>query len=180
MKKVLLSLVFTTFMFWGCAENTSLTGPEKIESQNTFLKINAEKASLMKKSEVSKTIDGKRGGLIRINLAAEEDDFGARGWLYFGRKSFDGKKVITVKTDKEYAALDFYPEGIDLNKPARLTVLFKGLDLEENSDIDFQYIDENGNLAPVDYRKLIVYKKLGWVIVIDARLNHFSRYGFTK
>ena len=88
--------------------------------------------------------------------------------------------MITIKTDKEYAALDFYPEGIDLNKHARLIVLFKGLNLEDTNNIDFQYIDENGNLALVDYRKLIVYKELGWVIVIDARLNHFSRYGFTR
>ena len=100
--------------------------------------------------------------------------------MYFGRNSFEGKKEITIKTDKEYAALDFYPEGIDLSKPARLTVLFKGIDLDDDNDIDFQYIDEIGNLAPVDYRKLIVYKELGWIIVVDARLSHFSRYGFTK
>lgn len=179
MKKVLLILLILGFGFWGCSENTNLTEPAKIETQKTFLKVNAEKASLMKRSEVSKIINGKRGGIVSINLAAEDDDFGARGWLSFSRNSFEGRKRITIKTDNEYAALDFHPEGIELNKPARLTVIFKGLDLDEDG-VDFQYIDENGNLAPVDYRRLIVNKRLGWVIVMDAKLEHFSRYGFTR
>lgn len=179
MKKVLLILLIAGFGFWGCSENTSLTEPTKIETQSAFLKLKAGKVSLLKQSEVTKTIDGERGGIVRINLE-DEEDFGAKGWLFFSKGSFEGSQDITIKTDTEFAALDFYPEGISLEKPARLTVIFKGIEFDDDEPIDFQYIDENDNLASVDYSRLIVYRELGWVIVVDAKLYHFSRYGFTK
>ena len=180
MKKVLLILLIFGFGFWGCSENTSLTEPTKIETQSAFLKLKTGQVSLLKQSEVTKTIDGERGGIVRINLEDEEENYGARGWIYFGHGSFEGSQDITIKTDTEFAALDFHPEGISLEKPARLTVIFKGIEFDDDSPIDFQYIDEDDNLASVDYRRLIVYRELGWVIVIDAKLDHFSRYGFTK
>ena len=192
MKKVLLFIFILGLGVWGCSDNTNLTGPEKIDSQKSFLKTTPNSSSLLMKTTASKTIDGDFGGIIPLRLESNNEEYGAKGWLYFPRESFDGTEVISVSIANNVAALDFSPSGIPLFKPARLTVKFNGVEFDDNQDdesdddleneskIDFRYIATDGSLAPVDYRKLIVNKKHGWVIVIDAKLDHFSRYGFTK
>jgi len=180
MKKVLLILLITGFGFWGCSENSNLTEPTNVENQRTFLKVDNAQISLLKSSEVSKVIDGDRGGIVFINLASEDEEFGAMGWLYFPRNSFDGKERIVISTNSDVAALDFEPSGLQLDKPAVLTLKFSGLNINSADDIDFQYFDEDGNLETVEYRRLIVNADAGWAIVVGAKLNHFSRYGFTK
>jgi hypothetical protein len=180
MKRVLLLVLIVGFGFWGCSESTSLTEPTKVESQRTFLKVNDAQASLLKKTITSKEINGNRGGMIFINLASEDGEYGAKGWMYFPRNSFNGVEEISATINSGFAALDFAPSGLEFAKPARLTLKFSGLDLDRNDDVDFQFINENGDLETVDYRRLIVNKRAGWAIVVSAKIDHFSRYGFTK
>ena len=182
MKKVLLFLSIFAFGIWGCSENTNLTGPEKIDSQQTILKTTSNSSAMLTKTTASKTINGDFGGLIPLNLESEDEETGAKGWLYLPRNSFDGEKTISVTVVDGLAALDFEPSGTSFELPAHLTVQFNGVEFDDDDtdDIDFQFIASDGSLVPVEYRKLIVNKKYGWVIVIDAKLEHFSRYGFTK
>jgi hypothetical protein len=188
MKKVLLILLMVGFGFWGCSENTSLTEPTKIESQRSFLKVSNVQSSLLKESDVSKEIDGERGGIVFLNLQSEDEEYGAKGWIYFPRNSFEGVEVISATINDDVAAIDFEPGGLVFDKPARLTLKFSGLefddddhdDHESDGEIDFQFINENGDLETVDYRRLIINKRAGWAIVVNAEINHFSRYGFTK
>jgi hypothetical protein len=180
MKKVLLIVALFGFGIWGCSENANLTGPEKSETQQSFMKVATNNSTMLMKTSVSKVIDGDRGGIVWINLQSEDKEFGAFGALWFKRGSFDGKENISVSLADGIAALDFEPSGIPLDKAAILTATIKGLDLNDGDDIDFKYIDENGNLASVDYRRLIVNKRRGWVTVIGAKLEHFSRYGWTR
>lgn len=182
MKKVLFTLLIISLAFWGCSEDTNLTGPEKIDAQKSFLKVLPNSSNMLIKTTASKTIDGDFGGLIPLNLESVNEEYGAKGWLYFPRESFDGTETISVTIANDIAACDFGPSGIQLDSPARLTLKFNGVEFngDDDDEIDFQYIDSNGGLATVDYRKLIVNKNQGWVIVIDAKLDHFSRYGFTK
>ena len=180
MKKVVLLVLFLGFSFWGCSENSSVTEPVSVQHQRTILKVDNSQMQLLKRTEVSKNINGESGGVVFINIASEDEEFGAMGWLYFPRNSFEGEKTISATMLDGLAALDFQPSGSVFDKPARLTLKFKGLNINSEDDIDFQYINENGNFETVDYRRLIVNARAGWVIVVGAKLNHFSRYGFTK
>jgi hypothetical protein len=143
---------------------------------------------LLKESDVSKEIDGERGGIVFLNLQSEDEEYGAKGWIYFPRNSFEGVEVISATINDDVAAIDFEPGGLVFDKPARLTLKFSGLefddddhdDHESDGEIDFQFINENGDLETVDYRRLIINKRAGWAIVVNAEINHFSRYGFTK
>lgn len=180
MKKVLLIVALFGFGIWGCSENSNLTGPEKNDSQQSFLKVATNNSTMLMKTTVSKEIDGDRGGIVWIRLESNDEELGALGALWFKRDSFDGKDDISVTMVDGLAALDFGPSGIALDKAAILTVTIKGLELNNDDDIDFQYFNENGELTPVEYRRLIVNKRRGSVTVIGAKLEHFSSYGFTK
>lgn len=180
MKKVLFIVALVSFGIWGCSENTNLTGPQKSETQQSFLKVATNNSSILMKTSVSETIDGDIGGLIRINLESADEEFGAKGTLYFSEDSFEGIKVISISIAEGLAALDFGPPETNFDSPASLTLKFNGIDFgDDDGEVDFQYMD-GGELFTVDYRKLIVNRKHGWVMVIDAKLDHFSRYGFTK
>lgn len=182
MKKILLVISILGFGIWGCADNQSLISPEKIESQKGFLKVTTDNLSLEKRKSSSELIDGEIGGIVSVHL--EKRDIEATGWLYFGKESFEGKEKISVDLVNGLMALDFEPSGIPLLKPAILTVKFTGFEIDDEDEyegqLDFQYIDENGSLAPVEYDELIIDKRHESITVVNARLYHFSRYGFTK
>ncbi|MDA3859979.1 MAG: hypothetical protein PF445_02020 [Melioribacteraceae bacterium] len=182
MKKALLTIVLLSFGIWGCSENTSITAPEKSDSQQSFLKVTASSSSELMKKSVSETIDGEDGGMIKIRIGRKE--IHAKGWLDFPEDSFEGEEKISIRLAEDFAALDFEPSGIPLELPALLTLTFSGLELEGydeiEDEIEFQYIDEDGNLKSVDYETLIVKRDRGRVTVVRAELKHFSRYGFTK
>ena len=186
MKKVLLLVLALGIVFWGCSESTSLIGPEKAEVQNSFLKVDYNNSTtLMKKKTVnSKLIDGKKGGKLKIDLKMGEVK--AKGNLKFKKNSFSGPQNITVDlafADGE-AALEFGPKDLDIDPAALLTVKITGIhfvDEDTAENFGFFYLDEDSNrFEVVDYKKIIINKKHGWIKVVNAELTHFSRYGFAR
>ena len=147
----------------------------------------------MKKADPNTaTIVAAKGGKIKIKL--ESGSVSAKGDLKFEKNNTftidDGKEEVEVKSAEitvtlagdGLAALDFGPDGLNLEKPALLTVTFKGIDFEKGAkaeDFDFLYIDGD-QLSPVIYKKIIIDKKKRWIKVVNAELYHFSRYGFTR
>jgi len=190
MKKVLLIIFALGFGFWGCSENTTLTGPENVQSQQSFLKINSGNSStLMKTTTNGGTIFAAEGGKIKIDL--ESGSTSVKGRIKFKKKNIfteNGSKVesaditIDLAVNDDVAALDFGPSGLKLDKPAILTVKFTGIDFAEGATAeDFNFLYLSGNeLAQVEYKKIIIDKKHRWIKVVNAELTHFSRYGFTK
>jgi hypothetical protein len=73
---------------------------------------------------------------------------------------------------------------MDFNKPAELSLSFEGIDLEElnltSADYDFVFIDDNGDTEVVGYNAIHVNESQGKIWVTKAKINHFSRYAFTR
>ncbi len=184
MKKLLLVVLALGIVFWGCSENTSLTGPEKADVQNSFLKVddNSSTTLMEKKTVISKEIDGEKGGKVKINL--KQGKVKAKGNLNFKKGVFSDEETIEVSLVGGMAAFDFYPESIEFNegKHALLTVKISGIKFKKGDsveDFDFFYIDSD-KLYEVEYKKIIIDKKHKWIKVVDAQLTHFSRYGFNR
>lgn len=190
MKKVLLIVLTLGIGFWGCSDNTSLTGPEKTDVQTSFLKVTDYNSSaLMKKADPNTAvINAAKGGKVKISLKSES--VSAKGDLKFKKNNTFTineaeveSELITVSLAGDgLAALDFEPDGLNLENPAILTVKFTGIDFDKDDkpdDYDFLYIDGDV-LSPVPYQKIVIDKKGRWIKVVKAELTHFSRYGFTR
>lgn len=199
MKVALSGFLLITLFFFSCDSNTFFP----TESPD-YLTHNPDDASLYKLTgfeqlitlppksalykdsifSVSQTINGEDGGNITLEkyyVSASGDSIAIHANLIIQKHSFVGTEMITMTVDSEYAALQFYPEMVFL-KPLRLFQKFSGLNLQgiPTGTIDFVYVTDEGNIVPVEKGKVQVVKPQGVVRVMNAKLEHFSRYGWIR
>jgi len=97
--------------------------------------------------------------------------------------SFSGQRRINLTIDKDFAVVHCLP-AMEFKFPLTVVQTFTGLDLQdfqsEQEDFDFVYIKKNGNIEEVERTSIIVNKTLGILTVLNAKLNHFSRYGWVR
>jgi len=182
MKKVLLIVLTLGIGFWGCAEDTNLTGPEKTDVQKSFLKVDEDNftTSMEKKTVNSIEIDGEKGGIFKFKL--KNGKLKAKGHLRFKKGSFKGVKPISVKLVDGLLAFEFSPSIELINPAALLTAEIKGVKLDKNvakGDYEFVFID-GAEFIAVPYKKIIIDKKHGRLKVVKAELSSFTRYGWTR
>ena len=135
---------------------------------------------------VTKKVNGNIGSSIVIKgnyLNAEGKLIKVYGALRIPSGAFDGEREITMTIDNQYAAVEFYPH-MTFDKPLNLNLMFAGLDLSTlnlpNGSVGFYYVDDKGNLTPIANQGVLVNNFLGSLMVVGARIDHFSRYAFAK
>lgn len=186
MKKLLLLLTFLGLIIAGCSDSSN--NPVSIKPSQKNLIPLPEKSSLSVETQfsISKTINGEEGG--SINLVRFYFSF--RGKLVFvfahleiPKNAFSGFKTITLTTDDQFAAINFDPH-IVFNTPLNLTLSYTGLDLSQmnlnSTNVGFDYFDDSGNSYPVENEGINVNLFHGSLSVINAKIHHFSRYGFSR
>jgi hypothetical protein len=133
---------------------------------------------------ITQTIVGEIGGQIILDRSYISD----RGRLVtilvdltIPANAFNGTRVIRLTIDDGTAAVHCLP-AMSFNFPLHLIQTFTGLDLQNYKieEIDFVYIRKNGELEEVEKDAIIVNRLLGIVTVLDAELDHFSRYGWVR
>ena len=79
------------------------------------------------------------------------------------------------------AVVDLYPQ-MTFDNPLNLNLTFSGLDLTgvNPSEVNFYYIDPDGNLEIAENDGITVDIANGTLSVKNAKIPHFSRYGFAK
>ncbi len=188
MKNLLTILLLGVGLFLvGCTNDSSLVGPtatdlttQSVQTQGDSF-IGLPFTSLDKSKKSKKKIDGAKGGEIEIKGELRNGiEFEAK--LVIPKGAFEGKKKITIKFDKKTAAFDFGPDNTSFDLPLLLTAKIEGLNLDglTADDIQFGFLDQNGNLIPVVYKKMEVDIEDGELAVYEAQINHFSRYGWAK
>lgn len=131
----------------------------------------------------SKYINGYNGGYFN-----EQFDYqGTSGLvtltsqLNFPSNSFSGGKTITQTFNTETASLEFGP-AMQFNIAVKYTLTISGLDLTgiNSNTLDFVYVAQDGSITGVVYDSITMDAATGTLKVTNARLNHFSRYGFVN
>ncbi len=174
----LVVIISVTFILLGCADDQGIVQLSKEKTQQTFL---IAKSAITHSLETEKVIEGEHGGAINFNL--KDSDFGIIGNLDFPEYSFVDQKHVKInipETELGAAILDIISSDVRLEKPIRLSLKFTGLKIEEGDIIDFNYIDEKGDLNDVEYGRLIIDYEDGWALVVDAKIYQFARYGFIR
>ncbi len=184
MKIILTVLLLSAILLLGCADTP--VSPVKSDNHSYQLIKLPKKSGMSVETifSVTKTINGNRGGRIRIKESYIADDghtVDIYAKLRVKRNSFEGNVDITITVDDEFAAVSFSPAMV-FDKPVELSLKFEGIDLEElgltNGDYDFVFIDDNGNAEVIGYNAIHVNESQGKIWVTKADLPHFSRYAF--
>ncbi|MCF6269835.1 MAG: hypothetical protein L3J41_09000 [Melioribacteraceae bacterium] len=178
MKKIVILLALISFAFWACSENTGITTPDSSKTERV-LKFKANSISQLMKTTVSKSIDGEKGGTIEIDFESADGEIKVKGEIIFPKDSFDGTEDISVSMAGDYAALDFGP-SMTFEKSVELNLSLEGVEVNTDDNVSFQFIENGGDLSPIEYGSITVDVDDEKVIVDDAKINHFSRYGFTR
>lgn len=184
--KYLISLLFLSLVFvFGCSENQIDVSKENQSAEKTVIKLPLKSGLNSEIFSVTQKINGIFGGSIPYNHSYTSSNGNlvqVESVITFLPGSFLGSRNITVSLDGNIAALNFDP-GMVFLLPATLNATISGLDLSAytgSSNVDFYFIADNGALTQVNHDGVSVDNATGALSVTNAKINHFSRYGWAK
>ncbi|HRN25068.1 MAG TPA: hypothetical protein PLH53_02635 [Ignavibacteriaceae bacterium] len=187
MKKfITINLIMIALLF-GCNPDANVISPDD-STNNKQLKLielpkQVQGLSIETLLTRSKNINGYYGGSF-----AEQFDYQSTtgvvsitSQLVFPANAFSGTVTITQTFNTETASLEFGPAMV-FNAAAKYTLTVSGMDLTgiNPNTLDFVYVAQNGSITGVVYDSITMDVTTGTLKVTNARLNHFSRYGFVN
>ena len=199
MKRMLLLLIVAFLFLFGCEQATDPPSSQVEELEKTYSfsdqYSDAIKVSIIPLPEksviyldsiftVTKVINGLLGGTITLDKAYISKD-GKPVTILLNMVilplSFSGQRQITITIEDSVAVMNCGP-SMNFRQALICSQTFTGLDLTEyeTEEIDFVYIHNNETFSKVPRTSIIVNKELGLVSVLDARISHFSKYGWVR
>jgi hypothetical protein len=187
MKKLLTLIIFSFLLFIGCNQESEVTAPTtsstnpSVEKQWITLPNNGSLSVEETFTKTKKNADGSRGWNIVVDHTFSN---GVRtyGDLDCPKNAYDGKLTFSYTLSSDVTVIDFDPSPFTFNIPVEYTIIYEGLDLTgvNPEDVDFYYVAPGGALVKAEYTRLEVNIATGRLFVLDAKLPHFSRYGFVN
>lgn len=175
---------FTTILlivFIGCSKYDSPSAVELNQSEHALVKLPATKSasSLSSQFTVQGEIKGNKGGILPFEFELPSGVI-VSGSLTFPKKAFKGEETFTIVFDNEYAVADFYPSPFQFDKALSLDFVYRGIDLGNLNinNLDFFYVSPDNKFESVEYSSKQVSSSEKILGIVNAKLNHFSRYGW--
>lgn len=191
MKKTFLLFSLIGIILFGCNENFDSTN---ISEPTSTKKITKEQKAVTDEETdsgsniliISKLIDGEVGGDLAIDTSYvnyQGREINVFAHLKIKQSAFQGLTLITMKLNPETASIKFYPELV-FEKDVKFSVTYTGIDLlalgyTTSGHYDFVFFDK-GIIETIlnDESKVDMEKQE--IKVKNAKLEHFSRYGWLK
>lgn len=176
--------LFTTLSLFviGCS-NETLVNSDPQQVNYSLIKLPQQEGMQINNIySDSKSISGAQGGSLSIQGTYSGGPFGTvtvNASLVFPSNSFSGTKTISMTADDAYCASSFLP-GMSFLKSAIYNITYTGVDLTgvNPSTVKFVYLKADGTLEYPVHEGITVDFATGKISVKNAKLNHFSRYGF--
>ena len=178
MKQTFLLLILVGITFLSCSDNLD----NNIVSSHTDTDL-----SLPGQLYATKLVNGEIGDELILNetyidSAGKEINDYAR--LRILEDSFPGTVTITMTPNVEDLSIQLLPE-MTFNRSVRLDLSFSGINLEEfgyttTGTYDFAYLANNGDTELVESDISHANIPQNKISVQNAKLNHFSRYGWIR
>ncbi|NWF49329.1 MAG: hypothetical protein HXY49_02160 [Ignavibacteriaceae bacterium] len=184
MKKIFFFPVLLGLIMFGCGQETEIQSPDGSGNRNHKWIGLPSRASASTEMEVtqSQVISGANGGTLNLNYTYSGGPFGTvevTSSLVFLPGSFSGNKTITETVDDEFCYVNFGP-AMNFNSPAIYNIEYKGVDLTgvDPNTVQFVYAASDGSIQVIPNDGITINFNTGTLKVLNARLSHFSRYGF--
>lgn len=194
MKAILSILLVTLVVLVGCDNSPDLlvNNPENDFSKSSISLTPYVQIPLPNKSPLwadsiftmSQIIDGSVGGRMimeKYYIAEDGDSVLMKADLRIPEGAFQGTETITMTVDDAFTAIHFYPEMV-FEDTLRLFQSFEGLHLENypTGILDFVFIDDDGTIELIKKNGVQIVVPQGIVRVQNAKLVHFSKYGWIR
>lgn len=176
-----------TLFALGCSEQSNVLAPItnlSLKEPNWIALPQAEGMQVNAVVTTSRTIDGSKGGTIALNNSYSGGLFGTvtlTSSLLFPKGAHLGKVTFTVSHDDSYCVSTFGP-SYKFSKDLTLNVKYTGVNLSgiNSSTVKFAYLAADGSVEYALNDRIILNAATGTLQVINAKLPHFSRYGFVN
>jgi len=186
MKKYISIIVLLSLFVIGCSEQTSINAPStnvNTNEPNWIALPQAEGLSINQSFTSSKTIYGSSGGSIYLNknYTSSTGTVTIYAKAYFPQYSFWGSKYITMTVDDQTCTATFSPAMV-FNKPVVYNLTYTGINLNNInlSNIKFAYLANDGSIEYAQHEGITVDLATRKISVKNAKIPHFSRYGFVN
>ena len=184
MKKTILLFLLLGITFLGCNDNLDNTSVSSLTGIN---KLNNPKLSADAHFFASKIIDGEIGGelvLDRTFINAEGRLINVHARLRVLEGSYQGSINISMLANDEDVSIQLFPE-MKFYRSVRLDLIYTGVDLialgyTTSGDVDFAYLADNGDVELIENDLSRVTISQNKISVRNAKLYHFSRYGWIR
>lgn len=188
MKHLTIFLFATLLLTLGCEQTTEVNSPVNAPQERV---LNKQLIALptpiglsVETQTYTQDINGSTGDVFQRSYSYQ-DNSGETIYqsadLEFFSGAFSGTKNISMTFNTGGAAMDLGP-SMQFQVDVEYTYKITGLDLTglDPNTLEFVYIDSNGDMYTVDYDYVDMDASTGMLKVKDAKLNHFSRYGFVN
>ena len=178
MKKTLLLFLFLGITFLSCNENSNDT---IVSSPNEIARLN--KPNIF----TSKLIDGEIGGELVLDTTftnSEGREINVYARLRVLEGSYKGTVNISMLTHYEDVSIQLFPD-MKFSRSVRLDLIYTGADLIKmgfttTGNVDFVYFGDNGDVELIGNDLSHVNIPQNQIKVRNAKLTHFSRYGWIR
>jgi hypothetical protein len=189
MRKLTYTAALLLLSFVGCMQESNVTGPinsiEKTQAKTIIMLPERADVNVESVFTSSLNISGVTGGQLEMIQSYQ----GTNGKIVnidckltvpSNSSAFADSRDITMQVSDQ-AGVDFYP-SMTFSQPVLLNFTITGLDLNgiDPADVNFYYVDQNGNLAPTVNDGVSVNLTTGTLTVVNAQLPHFSRWAYAR
>ncbi len=186
MRRYIYLFAALTLLVIGCSEE-SVVSSNPVKTTDSYKLIKLPAQSGLQVNNIysdSKQIDGSAGGWLCVKGSYSGGSFGTVtviSTLVFPAGSFSGTKTISMTADDQYCASSFQP-GMTFSKSGIYNITYTGVDLTgiNPSTVRFVYLKNDGSLEYPSHEGITVDFSTGRISVKNAKLDHFSRYGFVN
>ena len=187
MRRYIFLYAMLSLFVVGCSEESSVLSPvgdTSFSEPNWIALPDNNSLSINGDVSVSRMLYGTDESLLEINTGYAGGPF---GWISitanarFQRNSFTGQRYTTLSVNDKFGTATFSPSGT-FSKPVIYNLTIMGVDLSkvDPAKVSFVYLSPDGKYYKPVYDKIYVEKQSGKMQIINARLPHFSRYGFVN
>lgn len=195
MKKLFLILSLSVLFFAGCSDlgtndpidNSQVISGEKV-SKWQFMDLPEIKNDASNEIEATfytgKIVIGQWGASLPMTRVywSNRGIVKVKSKLDVPAGAFSGLKLIWYSVNDESALTDFHP-GMEFDKDLTFDLKIENIDLsdiEDPSQIEFAYVDDSQSIEIAPYEDLVVDIQNNTLEVKNAKIGHFSRYGFVR
>ncbi len=189
MKKLflLITIAIVGISFLSCSDNFNNTIVTTSSDVENVTKSSPHSFNIYTWLYTSRLIDGSIGcdfiyDTTFVNALGREINVYAR--LKIEPGSFNGKTEIIMIPNVENLSVRLFPE-MTFNKEVKFSLIFTGIDVttfgyKVTGAVDFAYFSESGDIELIESDISHVNLPQDQIKVLNAKLYHFSRYGWVR